>query len=95
MLLLACSFSIEKEGVHEIGTANFVLGGGPAQGTEGRTRNSHSEFRASVGMLLGGGRRARNWHSEFCGAPGLKKGVRGGAPSMWPQRREELRGASI
>ena len=60
----------EKEGVHEIGTANFVLGGGPGQGTGGaRTKLAQriSCFRLPpcVGMLLRGGRRARNWHSEF------------------------------
>ena len=34
-MLLACGTSTEKEGVHEIGTANFVVGGGPGKGTGG------------------------------------------------------------
>ena len=65
---IACGLSIQKEGVHEIGT---VLEGGPGQGTGGRARKAQRISCSCMGMLLacglsaGGGRRAKNWHSEF------------------------------
>ena len=66
------------EGAHELGTANSVLRGGPGKGKGGRARNWHSEFCAS------GARRISCAEVPLS----VKRGeLRGGAPSMWPQRR--------